>query len=157
MRAGFSTAITGLLLLAQAAVAQPARWQTYVDPEFGTRIDYPAYLFPAGPSLTTTGVAFVGDGTYLEIFARQWDAVDTVEDLVAVLEDGPGYENVTYSPRGERWLVVSGYRGGNVFYEKFFVINGTVQAFFFEYPRAQRAIYDPLVEILENSFRSGPG
>jgi hypothetical protein len=152
-----STVIAGVLLLVHSAAAQPARWQTYVHPDFATRIDYPAYLFPDGPFLTATGVSFEGDGTYLEIFARRWDAIDNVEDLLAFLEAGPGYENVTYSPRGDRWLVISGYRGDSVFYEKFFVVNGTVQAFFFEYPRATRALYDPLVELLEDSFRYGPG
>jgi hypothetical protein len=74
---------------------------------------------------------------------------------MTVLARTSGYDNVTYRPRGERWLVVSGYRGDRVFYEKFFVIGGAIEAFAFEYPVALRESYDPLVEILEDSFRPG--
>jgi hypothetical protein len=145
-----------LLPLLAKALAAPNGWLTYVNPEFGTRIDYPAYLFPTEPIATGTGITLSANGVYLEISAIRWDGVATVDDLLQALNLAPGYEVVTYNPRGARWVVVSGYREDRVFYEKFFVTNGSVQAFSFEYPIASRQLYDPLVEILEDSFRPGP-
>lgn len=142
--------------LAISASAAPRGWAEYVHPEFGTRIDYPAYLFPDGPVSSPAGISFESAGVYLEISALRWPGVASIDDLLAVIAAAPGYENVTYSPRGTRWLVVSGYREDRVFYEKFFVTGGSVQAFTFEYPIASRLAYDPLVEILEDSFRPGP-
>lgn len=71
------------------------------------------------------------------------------------MQSSPGYENITYSARGRNWLVVSGYRGGDIFYEKYVFVRGTVQGFSFRYSTAERAIYDPIVEAMENSFHPG--
>ena len=51
--------------------------------------------------------------------------------------------------------MVSGYRSGDIFYEKYFFIRGTVQGFSFRYPTAERAFYDPIVEAMEDTFHPG--
>ena len=55
---------------------------------------------------------------------------------------------------GRNWLVVSGYRGDDIFYEKYFVKDGVVEGFLMEYPAAERQIFDPVVEGV--GTRSGP-
>lgn len=50
-------------------------------------------------------------------------------------------------------MVVSGYRGQLVYYEKFFLVDGVVQAFAIEYPISVRAIFDPVLEEIEDRFR----
>lgn len=143
-----------LLFAAAAAEAQEAGWQRYVDPVFGTRIDYPAFLFAPAEGIAT-GVIFTGPEARLEVSAITMPGVTTADDIRELIVAGFGYDNVTYSPQGRTWLVLSGYRGGNVFYEKFFAVNGTVQGFSFEYPVESRSFFDPMVEMLEDSFRPG--
>lgn len=141
------------LSLAAPTTAQPG-WQTFVSPGFGTTITYPSYLFTSSTP-NPDGILLTGERVSLEVSAIPLPEIQTVTDLRRFLASTPGYENVTYSPQGERWLVVSGYRGPNVFYEKFFVGGGVVEAFSFEYPMAERQLYDGLVETLEDSFRRG--
>ena len=62
---------------------------------------------------------------------------------------------MTYSPAGRDWLVLSGYRGNNIFYEKYFFRNGVVSGFGMEFPRGAKPRYAPIVERIEDSFRAG--
>ena len=128
-------------------------WQTYVDPEFGMSISYPAGILPRQTE-SADGVIFSGEDAILEVSGIEMPDVRTSTDLRRAISTAPGYENVTYSPRGDRWLVLSGYRGSDIFYEKFFVIDGTIVGFSFQYPEAERRFYDPLVEAMEDSFRT---
>ena len=56
-----------------ASVAQP-RWQTYVDAEFGSRITYPAHLFPDVTEIPN-GVRLSGADAVIEHFQRQRSVV----------------------------------------------------------------------------------
>lgn len=148
-----------LILLAAVLAVAPAHaqefgWRQYADPVFGMRIDYPATLF-TGTETTPTGIVFTGTDVRLEVSAIAMPGIVTANDIRAYIGTAFGYDNVTYSPQGQSWLVLSGYRGQNVFYEKFFAVGGTIQGFSFEYPVAARHLYDPLVERLEDSFRPG--
>lgn len=159
-----ATAIAGLtaatalaatpFLVPTAAAAAPKGWTTYADPRSGARLAYPEKLFPQEAPLAY-GTAFVGDEARLELSARAVEGVDDAADLRALMRGTGGYENVTYSPQGKNWLVVSGYRGSDIFYEKFFVRGDTVQGFSLQYPAAKRGIFDSVVEGVENSFRAG--
>ena len=80
---------------------------------------------------------------------------DTTQELRNLIAETPGYDRVTYSPEGRNWLVVSGYRGEDIFYEKYFVRDGIVEGFALEYPSSARELFDPIVETVEDSFRPG--
>lgn len=130
-----------------------AEWLRYQDPRFGTSTLYPSDLLP-DQAFTETGATFSGSGGYLEISAAQ-RGVHTIQELRRLMADTPGYERVTYTPQGQTWLVVSGYRGDEIFYEKYFVRDGIVEGFALEYPAAARDVFDPVVETVEDSFRPG--
>ena len=147
-------AATGIGLLATTTWAQPG-WMAYVNPQFGTSIAYPSALF-ADPVPVADGAFFNGAGAVLQVSAIYRPDLATPGDLRAFMQSSSDYQNVTYSPQGRSWLVVSGYRGTDIFYEKYFLVGGTVQGFSVQYPADQRAIYDPVVEALEDSFRAGP-
>jgi hypothetical protein len=135
--------------------AAQSTWSSYVDSRFGTRIDYPSDLF-TDLSLGEEGAVFEGAGARLQVSAAE-QHVRGPADLRDRMAETPGYEDVTYSPEGRNWLVVSGYRGDLVFYEKYFIVDGTVQGFVLEYPEADRDLFDPIVEALEDSFAPGRG
>jgi hypothetical protein len=71
-------------------------------------------------------------------------------------ESYSGYD-IDYAPRGQTWFVLSGENDQNVFYEKvMFSCNGRViSSFALIYPIASKAIFDPVVEGIEKTFRPG--
>ncbi len=51
--------------------------------------------------------------------------------------------------------LLSGYRGSRIFYEKYLFGDGVISAFAMEFPAAEKPVYSPIVERIENSFRAG--
>ena len=74
-----------------------------------------------------------------------------------LIANAGGYDEVTYRPRGRSWFVLSGYRGDQIYYEKVMFSCGgqIVNVFAISYPVAERDIFDPVVERMEDSFRPG--
>lgn len=130
-----------------------AEWVRYSDPRFGTSTLYPADIL-SERTATETGAIFTGASASLEISAAH-RGIYSIDELRRLIGETPGYDSVTYSPEGTRWLVVSGYRGSEIFYEKYFVKDGIVEGFALEYPAAARDVFDPVVETVEDSFRPG--
>ena len=131
-------------------------WETYVNDRFGTSLVYPAEIFtPEPPPENGDGRRFVSPDATLEIYA--WDNTDgeTAASLRRRLLGSDGYTDVTYSPAGAGWLVISGYRGENIFYEKYFFSGDEVHGFGIEFPREAKPRYAPIIERIENSFRAG--
>ena len=62
-----------------------------------------------------------------------------------------------YRPRGNTWFVLSGEGDGKIFYEKVMFSCGgrLINSFALIYPAAQRQIFDPIVERVEDTFRAG--
>ena len=66
-----------------------------------------------------------------------------------------GYESVTYRPSGDSWLVISGFRGERIFYEKYFFRDGIISAFGMDFPKEDKPFYAPVIERIEDSFLAG--
>ena len=131
-------------------------WQTYVNDRFGMRFDYPAGIFAAAPPPDNgDGRTFTSGDATLQIFAFHNTGGENAGSLKARLIGSEGYENVTYSPSGGSWLVISGFRGDDIFYEKYFLAGGVISAFGMEFPAARKPYYAPIVERIEDSFRAG--
>jgi hypothetical protein len=149
------------LLLADIASADqflPAAdgWQTYVNDRFHMRFDYPAEIFsPEAPPENGDGRRFSGGEASLEIVA--WHNIDreTPSSLKSSMVGSEGYTDVTYSPKGNTWLVLSGFRGDRIFYEKYAFNDGIVTGFGIEFPAGRKPYYSPIVERIEDSFRAG--
>src|SRR6476620_629874 len=74
-----------------------------------------------------------------------------------LIANAGGYDEVTYHPRGRSWFVLSGYRGDQIYYEKVMFSCGAdiVNVIAITYPVAERKLYDPIVERMEDHFRPG--
>lgn len=130
-------------------------WQTYINARYGTQLDYPADVFAPGiPPENGDGLQFRSPDATLEVFAFQNIDHDLPATLKRRLVGGAGYANVTYSPQGENWLVLSGLRGETVFYEKYLFRGSVVHAFGLEFTESAKPRYSPIVERMENSFKA---
>ncbi|MEZ5826911.1 MAG: hypothetical protein R3D30_07315 [Hyphomicrobiales bacterium] len=94
----------------------------------------------------------------LSIYGSQnFDARDPRSLKKWLVEEVGGYDRVTYAPMGKTWLVLSGYREDDIFYEKYILSgNGAVlNSFWITFPRSAKPVFAPLIERMEDSFRSG--
>jgi hypothetical protein len=94
-------------------------WQKYSNDLYGTEFEFPARTFTVAPPPTSgDGRHFLSGDATLEIFATPNLEGETASSLRRrLLQDEAGYNDVTYSPSGRNWLVLSGFRGDKIFYE----------------------------------------
>jgi hypothetical protein len=131
-------------------------WQTYENGRFGMRLDFPADVFSAEPRPENSdGRTFRSSDATLQVFAFQNADGDDPASLKQELVGADGYDNVTYSPTGSDWLVLSGFRDEAIFYEKYFFRDNVISAFGMEFPQERKPFYAPIVERIEDSFRAG--
>jgi len=155
-----SLAALVVLLLGTASADQflPAGngWRTYVNDRYGMSFDYPADVFSAeAPPENGDGRTFKAGEATLQTFAFHNIDNETPASLKRRLVGTEGYDDVTYSPRGQTWLVLSGFRGNRIFYEKYAFNGGVISAFGIEFPADEKPYYSPIIERIEDSFRAG--
>lgn len=131
------------------------RWATYVDEDYGTSIAYPADMFAPVESDGTPGQEFASIDGRARFGVYAGPQSETLNEMRSRFLNDPSYGRITYSPKGNTWFVLSGQRDGYSFYEKYFVRGGRMHAFAFEFPPEQRPLYAPVLERMEDSFRSG--
>ena len=159
-RIGWSSAAAILFLPTIMAATATAKPFTYVNARFGQSCTFPDEVFSRpmpepengdgqqwlstdGASLTCSGIYNVDNDT-----PRGF-----VDGEKASAE--PGYK-VTYSKTGKNWAVLSGTKGGNIFYERrLFGKDDVIRTVWIEYPPALKAKYDPLAGSIAKNLR-GP-
>jgi hypothetical protein len=156
--------LMGVLFAAVAftvtAYAQDAGWRTYVNERFGSRIDYPASIFhPEPPPENGDGRRFKARDAEFTISAGYNVISDTLQSLEKSLrQPEPGspadFANVTYRLSKGDVLVLSGFRGDKVYYDKFVFTRDqeTIHHFAITYPASAKNIYDPIVERMSKSM-----
>jgi hypothetical protein len=74
-----------------------------------------------------------------------------------MIDNAGGYEEITYQPRGRSWFVLSGYRGGQIYYEKvmFSCRDRVVNILAIAYPTSERGRFDPVVQRMEDTLNPG--
>jgi hypothetical protein len=159
MRKRFLLLTMVIIALGSVQAVAVERWKTEQDPSFGFSFAYPETLFASErgdekPSF----YYFASDQSDAKFLVGAWDnrGGATPQHFKRwMMTNAGGYEDVTYQPHGRTWFVLSGYRGEQVYYEKaiFSCDNHVVNVFAISYPEAQRGIFDPVVERMEDSFR----
>lgn len=138
-------------------------WTTYKHPRFGFRLYYPADIFEAEQSPEgENGLRFTSDDGKAQIVT--FGAINN-EDLSpseyrrVLLEDFGGYDQLDYNPKGRTWFVLSGFRGGNTYYQKvmFSCSNKLINVFSVTFPSGEKEYYERLIEIMEDRFKPGRG
>jgi len=133
----------------------------YVNERFGFSFEYPTGVFePERRSETGDGEMFAGVRGHGRLLVGAFENADghTVASYMNYIRrrSYSGYD-VDYAPRGETWFVLSGENDQNVFYEKvIFSCRGRIiSSFALIYPIVSKAMFDPVVEGIEKTFRPG--
>ena len=144
------------LATAQTQNAQP-QYATYKNARFGYSLQYPTFLAPQPEAQNGDGRRFLSrDGkTILTVFGRHnaFDRTLRAEHAKALADWRKDGAKVTYSRVGKGYFALSGYVGGNIFYEKTLMKRDQFHTFFYEYPRAQKKVMDAPVNRSFASFR----
>jgi hypothetical protein len=154
------------IILACLTLAAPAQgrealsgWVPYVNERFGFTFHYPVEMFqPERRAEAGDGEVFAGVRGHGRLLVGAFENVDghSVASYMNYIrrQSYSGYA-VDYAPRGQSWFVLSGDNGENVFYEKvMFSCRGRmISSFALIYPVASKALFDPIVEGIEKTFR----
>jgi hypothetical protein len=155
--------ILPILLVGMLTVAATPNWISARDDSLGFRFSYPRSLFAPAPVEGDEQPSFhyfASRDAEAELMVGAWDdsSGQTPEEFKRwVMANAGGYDDLTYSPRGRSWFVLSGYRDDLIYYEKVLFSCGgrLVNIFAITYPQNQRALYDPVVERMEDTFQAG--
>ncbi|ORE97811.1 hypothetical protein [Aurantimonas sp. 22II-16-19i] len=145
--------------LAAAVLCGPALADevTYQNQRFGTKASFPAEAFPEKlpAPVEGDGLAWASpDGAQLFIYARQNGGGETP---ASIIRDRGKADDVTYKASGQRWAVVSGYRDGKIFYERYIFRGDLIHSVAIRYPKNLRSRYDRLVGPVTNSLQGPSG
>ena len=159
-----AVAVAGFLMLCGIGSAQLAAavdWTEYRNERYGFSLEYPAGVFAVEHKAEAgDGQVFVaGEGrARLLVGALANESVytpATYQEYVA--RHSYGEYKIGYRPLASSWFVLSGEGDGKIFYEKVMFSCGgrLINSFAMIYPKAQRHIFDPIVERIEDTFRPG--
>ncbi|MGZ3361566.1 MAG: hypothetical protein ACXU84_19770 [Xanthobacteraceae bacterium] len=134
-------------------------WQTFVVPEFGTTVEYPASIFsvPGGKAEKGLGQRFTSaDGrSVLTIYSRENAAGDTpasyLRNNLRMGRAGLDYERVTRS-----FFAISSERQGMILYSRCNFstdAGGAIHCFDLVYPQEEKRAWDPVVTRISRSLR----
>ncbi|NJM34666.1 MAG: hypothetical protein HC850_08110 [Rhodomicrobium sp.] len=139
------------------------RWINYEDPRFGYTLFYPSAMFEPGPPPENgSGQTFAtadGKAKIVVFGAFNAENYSPAEYRRVLLEEFGGYDRMDYSPTGKTWFVLSGFRGDNIYYQKvmFTCSNKVISVLSMTFPTAEKPFYEPLVETVEDNFKTGRG
>ncbi|MBB4199131.1 hypothetical protein CCR94_16670 [Rhodoblastus sphagnicola] len=149
--------LAAALLVAGAALAES--WRSYHNDRFGVTAAYPAG-WKMGPEPTNNdGRVFSSPDGTAQVTISGMFAVDSRQEEMASRSEPLEGETVTYSTRGDNWIVVSGTRNGRVFYRKALLSCGdrVWNDLDIDYPEQDKAKFDAIVGHMAASLRPGAG
>jgi hypothetical protein len=136
--------------------ARSLDWRVYVDADHNCRLEYPRAIFsPSDPEDDEPQrfTAWSGD-VYFRVMAADNAALWTPADIKAryISSDVPG--RITYQRTTGAFVVLSGYRGGDIFYTKVALSPDRQRACILEivYQQQHKERLDAVVTRMSRSF-----
>ena len=161
MRTALPTLMICLLSVTPLHAQDSASWLSYRNERFGLSLSYPGEVFQIEQtSKAGDGVVFAARGSEARMLVgalhnHDRHTITSYQQFVA----GRSYDgySIDYRPKGNTWFVLSGEGSGKIFYEKVIFSCGgrLINSFALIYPSAERAVFDPIVERIEDTFRAG--
>jgi hypothetical protein len=153
----FTCALVGALGFCSAiSAAQELDWDDYRDSAYGCRLDYPRALFSADPPEPGEPQRFSAsdDDIYFRVLGVENSSSWTPEDIKEKYLNANMPGDVTYQRTKDDFLVLSGYRDGNIFYTKVAVSDNRRIACILDitYPPSLKQQFDGIVTRMSRSF-----
>jgi hypothetical protein len=164
MRSHLLGAICLMMALGTAYAADPSanvgEWRTYVEPQYGTRVEYPASVFSvaAGPSEQGTGERFTtaeGDAA-LQVYSFANTSKVTPEEFLRTSLVVPR-EQLTYERVTSSFFAISSIRDETIHYSRCNFGRGkkpVISCVDLQYPADQKQAWDRTVTRISRSLRA---
>jgi hypothetical protein len=139
------------------------KWITYTNARFGYHFYYPSAIFEAGQVLENDGGQTFnstdGHAKIVVYATHNTEKFSPAQYRKIILKDFGGYDRMDYSPSGQSWFVLSGFRGDNIYYQKVMFSCGTrvINAISITFPTHEKSRYEQLIEIIEDHFKPDRG
>lgn len=160
----FRLAAAAVVLLqipvAQSLDGSDPAWARYLNPRFHYGVSYPAaVLTPQGESENADGQSFASEARHAEMSA--WGSFNAMDETIrsrfrdrsrSHTEEEPD-RRVTYRRVAGDWFVVSGFRGGRIFYEKTSLKGNVFISVELSYPAEDKGYWDSIVTAVSRSLR----
>jgi hypothetical protein len=142
--------LPAILFLSLIAFGQTA-YNSYSNARFGYTISYPAQLEPQGEADNGDGQVFRNEDAELRVWGSNNALGRTLkqEYNAQLKEYGRG---VTYKTLLKNGFVISGKKGGKIFYQKTIFRDDQFLTFTFYYKESKRKTYDPVTARIAKSF-----
>jgi len=139
--------LTALAVVLPAADAL-ADLTVYRNARFGTTLTFPSEVFTRQmePPANGDGMTWLSDdGASLAAYASNNALMLSPRAFADQASEGNGRFEVTYRRVADRWVVLSGYEDGQIFYYRFeFGAGDVIHSMLLRYPTDRRDRYDPL-------------
>jgi hypothetical protein len=162
---GLGTVLVAGSVLSGAHALVPSRqsdalgWQTFIIPNFGTQVEYPAGIFEVSEGRAEQGVGErlrSADGrAVLTIYSRENDTADTpasyLRNNLRLARSALDYERVAPT-----FFAISSVRQGVIFYSRCNFsseMGGAVHCFDLIYPQREQRAWDAIVTRISRSLR----
>ena len=158
-RLSTAAVVFGLLLVPALALAGQ-KWQPYVNDRFGVRADIPQGWVSGQPPENNDGLRWTSpDGTAQVAVWGGFQIEDGVDDAFKTVSAPNAGETITFKARGKQALVISGFKGENIFYRRLVLSckNSVWNGVEITYPKAKKAEFDPIVSHIAASLKPGIG
>jgi hypothetical protein len=156
-RGGTAFVLAGVAFLwASAAPAQELAWRVYNDAEHGCELDYPGAIFSPDAVRLNEPRRFSSsnENIYFRVLGTENAAGWTPAEIRRKYLGSSMPGRITYERTKNEFLVLSGYRDGNIFYTKVVVSDDRQVACILDitYPRAMKDSFDGIVTRMSRSF-----
>ena len=149
----------GTLAFAAAASGLEGRWAAFVEPELGTRVDVPSYIFQVeeGPSPKGSGrVLSTEDGrAVLGIYSLSNSARDTPASYIKKNYKAPEAA-IDYKLVRRTFFAISGVYRQDIYYSRCNfsrTAGGAIHCIDLKYPADEKRAWDPIVTRISLSLR----
>lgn len=155
--------VTLLVFVLGAGPTLAFEWRHYSDPIFGYSVIVPDEGFDIEADPARNGLTiYERDGRgQIDVYAIRNDHGLSLAELKSALSRAERIKQITYSRAGTSWFVISGYYKRPVgedtdliFYAKFVISKDheSIAAFEASYPISEKALFDPIIERMEDSL-----
>ena len=152
----------------QARTAHPGwtgtlNWASYRNARFGFTVKYPADIFVFEPAQSDEGVKRFRsrDGrAVLRIFGvLNLDGRTLTQYRAALIQERYAKATLDYAPQRTAWFVLSGFSGGDIFYERvtFACDKRSFHGWMLVFPASERLLYDRITEEMHRNYRHSNG
>ncbi len=152
-------ALAGIAAALATSRATAAEWRVYHNDRFGATADYPAGWKMEPAPVNDDGRVFTSPDGKARVTISGIFAINPREEEITEKAQPLAGEKVTYRAHKGDWIVVSGTRGGAIFYRKSLIScdNKVWNDVEVVYPATEKAKYDPLVAHIAASLKPGSG